>query len=76
MRPVPVKPSPRLIFTRITGDPSFDAYLVRSRRTELILGNVWRTWDPHSVPYQHGWCAYGQGGHVYRTRREAGMALT
>lgn len=72
-----MKPSPRIIFTPITGDPNgMTGYIVRSRKTGLILGNVWHTWDPYSITTKTGWCAYGKGGHIYPTRREAGMALT
>lgn len=75
-----MKRSPRLIFTRVTGEPTFDAYIVRSRRTGLILGNVWRTSDAYALAccegLKRGWCRYAGSGHVYRTRREAGMALT
>lgn len=64
----------RFRFIAVTGEPSTEGYIVLSRRTGFILGNVWKTWDPYS-PIKRGWCAYGKGGHVYQTRLEAAKAL-
>lgn len=65
----------RFIFTRITGEPSHEGYIVRSRRTGLILGNVWKTYDPYSTTTTRGWCAYGRSGYVYPTRLAAAKDL-
>ncbi len=62
----------RFRFSRVTGEPHYRGYVVLSRRTGLILGNVWRC-----LVARHRWSAQGKtyGGVTYRTRLEAAKAL-
>lgn len=66
----------RFIFTRITGDLTVDTgYIVRSRRTGLILGNVWRSYDPYSQGLKRGWAVQYRPYTVFPTRLAAAKAL-
>ncbi len=63
------------LFTPITGDLAMKgSYIVLSRRTGLILGNVWPSFDPYQSPVR-GWCAHGRSGTIFRTRQLAAKAL-
>lgn len=65
----------RFIFTRITGDLAGNSgYIVRSRRTGLILGNVWRRYDPY-MNLKRGWAVQYRPYTVFPTRLAAAKAL-
>lgn len=70
-----MKPKSRVIITPLTGEAAGQGYLVRARRTGLILGTVWRTFGPRSSDLKRGWCAYDKIRRVYPTRRAAALAL-